>query len=233
MAARDADMPLVSNALWVRGPKRAFDLFGGIVLLALLAPLLIIAALLVKFTSRGSVFFRQDRAGKDGRIFRVTKFRTMRGGRKPDPLEIVPLDHPEITPVGRLLRRLKFDELPQLFHVVTGEMSLVGPRPTLPDQAAAYDEFRRRRLLLRPGVTGLAQVYGNSLMPWDERILYDVAYVRRCSLGLDLHVLLRTIRVLVLGEKSTTRRFFDSRYAEWIEVPRSIRASLAVADCGC
>ena len=94
--------------------------------------------------------------------------------RTPDPKELVPLSHPEITPVGRLVRRLKIDELPQLVNVLKGEMSLVGPRPTLPDQVAAYDDFRRQRLLVRPGITGLAQVNSNASVPWDERILFDV-----------------------------------------------------------
>lgn len=219
----------VSQRCWVGGGKRFFDVFCGTILLILLAPLLIVTSLLVKVTSPGPIFFRQERAGRNGHIFRVTKFRTMRGGRKPDPAELVPLSHPEITAFGRLLRRLKVDELPQLFHVMTGEMSLIGPRPTLPDQVAAYDAFRRQRLCLRPGVTGLAQVYGNSLMPWDERILYDIAYVRRCSFGLDVRILLRTIMVLILGEQRTTRPFFSTRFVHDVEPPPDLVAGLNLA----
>jgi lipopolysaccharide/colanic/teichoic acid biosynthesis glycosyltransferase len=143
----------------------------------------------------------------------------MRGGRRPDPKELVPLDHPEITAVGRLLRRFKIDELPQLVNVLRGEMSLIGPRPTLPDQAEAYDDFRRQRLLVRPGVTGLAQVNGNTAVPWDERILFDIAYVRRCSLLMDVGILIRTVWVVVAGEQRTTRPFHTTRYTRYVSPP--------------
>ena len=121
-------------------------------------------------------------------------------GRIPDPRELVPLEHPDITRVGRLLRRLKIDELPQLYNVVRGEMSLVGPRPTLPDQVSAYDDFRRQRMLVRPGVTGLAQVYSSAAASWDERILYDIAYVRGSSFRLDALILGRTLLTVLVGE---------------------------------
>lgn len=217
--------PIVSRTLWARGSKRAFDVIAGAVLLVVSLPVLLSAALLVKLTSRGPLLFTQQRAGKDGVIFRLIKFRTMRGDRTPDPQELVPLDHPEITPVGRWLRRFKIDELPQLVHVLTGDMSLVGPRPTLPDQAAKYDEFRRRRLLVRPGITGLAQVNGNTAMPWDERILYDIAYVKRCSLFTDLGILIRTKWVLLAGERRTTRPFFSTPYAKYVSVPEDYPVS--------
>ena len=218
MESMDARETIVSGSLWSRGPKRIFDAAGAMVLMLALSPLLVLMAALVKLTSRGPVFFTQDRAGRDARIFRMVKFRTMRGDRKPDPKEIVPLHHPDITPVGYVLRRLKLDEVPQLFNVLRGNMSLVGPRPTLPDQAAAYDDFRRQRLLVRPGITGLAQVYGNSLMPWDERILYDIAYVRRSGFLLDVWVLLRTLLVVLLGERRMTRRFLESSFARHVDL---------------
>jgi lipopolysaccharide/colanic/teichoic acid biosynthesis glycosyltransferase len=210
---------VISRTLWARGGKRGFDLLVGCCLLVALSPLLLIAALLVKLTSRGSVFFTQERAGKTGIVFRVRKFRTMRGDRTPDPKELVPLDHPDITPVGRVLRRLKVDELPQLLNVLRGEMSLVGPRPTLPDQVEAYDEFRRQRLLVKPGITGLAQVNGNISVPWDERILFDIAYVRKCSFRMDLGILLRTVLVLLLDEQRTTRPFAKTTYAKLVTPP--------------
>lgn len=203
----------VSGSLWLRTLKRPFDLVAALLLIVLLSPVLLLVAILAKLTSPGPVFFTQERAGKDGRNFRLVKFRTMRGDRKPDPKELVPLHHPDITGLGYVLRRFKIDELPQLFNVVKGDMSLVGPRPTLPDQVAAYDDFRRQRLLVRPGITGLAQVCGNSLMPWDERILYDIAYVRRCGFLLDLSILLRTVFVVFVGERRMTRRFADSPFS--------------------
>lgn len=193
------------------------------VLLLLLSPVLLLAAFFVKLTSRGPLFFAQKRVGRNGVIFQVRKFRTMRADRRPDPKELVPLDHPDITPVGRLLRRLKIDELPQIAHVLTGEMSLVGPRPTLPDQVEAYDDFRRQRLLARPGITGLAQVNGNTSVPWDERILFDIAYVRRYSLAMDLGVLLRTVLALILGEARTTRPFHTTRYVTYVTPPEGYR----------
>lgn len=213
------ESPLVSNTLWARGGKRVFDVVAGSVLLVLLSPVFLLAGLLVKLTSRGALFFVQERTGKDEALFRVVKFRTMRGDRKPDPKELVPLDHPEITRVGRFLRRSKIDELPQLVLVLTGEMSLVGPRPTLPDQVAAYDDFRRRRLLLRPGITGLAQTLGNALTGWDQRILFDIAYVRRCSFAMDLGILLRTVWIIVAGETRTAQPFDRTRYAKYVTPP--------------
>ncbi len=212
----DAHGTLVSESVWLRVLKRPFDLAAAFLLILLLSPVLLLVSVLVKLTSPGPAFFIQDRAGKDGRIFRLVKFRTMRGDRKPDPKELVPLHHPDITRLGYVLRRFKLDEFPQLFNVLSGEMSLVGPRPTLPDQVVAYDAFRRQRLLVRPGITGLAQVYGNSLMPWDERILYDIAYVRLCGFLLDLSILLRTILVVFIGEKRMTRPFVESRFVGFV-----------------
>lgn len=204
---------LLPRTFWVRRGKRVSDILGGGLLLLLCSPLMLLAAVLIKATSPGPVFFRQVRGGKDGEPFSVTKFRTMRAGRTPDPKEIVPLDHPEITRVGHFLRRLKIDELPQLFNVIRGDMSVVGPRPTLLDQIAEYDAFRRQRLLVKPGLTGLAQVYSSAAASWDERISYDIAYVRLCSPLLDLAILLRTFLVVCLGESRTARPFGSTRYA--------------------
>lgn len=208
-----------STTLWARAIKRAFDCVLAIALVIVLSPLFVVTAILVKLTSRGPVFFTQDRGGVHGAPFRLIKFRTMRGGRRPDPKELVPLDHPEITGFGRFLRRSKIDELPQLFNVVKGEMSLVGPRPTLLDQVEAYDDFRRQRLLVRPGISGLAQVYGNAMVSWDERILYDIAYVRRCSFSLDLHILMRTILVVIGGERGMTQPFAKSPFTKFVTPP--------------
>ena len=215
----DDNVGAISPAIWLKGPKRAFDLLAGAALLLVLSPLLILTALTIKLTSRGPVLFVQTRGGLRGMAFRLYKFRTMRADRKHDPKEIVPLHHSDITPLGYFLRRAKIDELPQLANVIGGSMSLVGPRPTLLDQTDGYDAFRRQRLLVRPGTTGLAQVNCNALAPWDERILYDIAYVRRCSLLFDLKILLRTPLVMLLGESRTTRPFRETPYAESVEVP--------------
>ena len=210
---------VTSDTVWARGLKRGFDIVGSLVVAIALSPVLLITILLVKLTSSGPLLFIQERSGVGGEPFRLFKFRTMRGGRTPDPKEIVPLDHPEITWVGRIMRRLKIDELPQLINVLGGTMSLVGPRPTLPDQVAAYDEFRRQRLLVRPGITGLAQVYGNSMASWDERILFDIAYVRRCSFMLDVSILFRTVLVIAVGERRMTRGFAKTRFRSVVAPP--------------
>lgn len=185
-------------------------------MLVLSSPVLLIAATLIKLTSPGPVFFRQARAGLEGKPFTVIKFRTMRADRTPDPHELVPLDHAEITAIGRVLRRLKIDELPQLLNVLGGQMSIVGPRPTLLDQVEAYDAVRKQRLLVRPGLTGLAQVYSSAASSWDERIRFDIAYVRLCSPILDLEILLRTLFVIVLGEFRTARDFASTRFSRHV-----------------
>lgn len=210
---------LVSQTLWARGIKRAADVLLAATIGIATSPVLLLAAILIKLTSPGPLWFRQPRAGQDGRVFTLTKLRTMCADRTPDARELVPLSHPEITGVGWFLRRFKIDELPQLWSVIVGDMSIIGPRPTLVEQVERYDDFRRQRLLLRPGITGLAQVYGNTTVSWDERILYDVAYVRRCSAALDLWVLLRTARVIFWGEARSALPFFDSSFARTVTPP--------------
>ncbi len=190
---------------WYAPIKRLIDVVLSLIGLILLAPVLLIAAVLIKLTSPGPILFTQTRAGRYGRPFKVYKFRTMRGGRAPDPKELVPLDHPEITTVGRWLRRLKIDELPQILNVLRGDMSLIGPRPTLMDQVEKYGEFERRRLLVRPGCTGLAQIHGGTAISWPERIVWDVCYVENLSPALDLQILLRTPVVILLGEERFAR----------------------------
>jgi len=206
-AVVDDDALEISKTLWARGGKRAADLVVASVLTVAFSPLMAVLALLIRWTSAGPVLFVQQRAGRGGRLFRVYKFRTMRGDRTPDAEEIVPLDHADITRLGRLIRRFKVDELPQLVNVLVGDMALVGPRPTLPDQVRRYDEFQRRRLCVRPGLTGLAQVNGNAAIPWEQRILYDVAYVKQCGFWVDVGILVKTLMVIALGEDRFARRF--------------------------
>ena len=193
--------------------KRSLDVLVRLVLIVLLTPVWILSAVLVKGTSAGPMLFRQTRGGRGGRPFDSLKFRTMRTDHVHDPTEIVPLTHSAVTPAGRLLRRLKIDELPQLFNVLRGDMSLIGPRPTLMEQVEAYDTFQRRRLDVRPGCTGLAQVNGNASMSWDERIQYDVYYVDHVGFGLDAWILIKTGLVILLGEERFSRPFRESCYA--------------------
>ena len=174
--------------------KRAVDLVLLAVVAIPAACLGAICALAVRVTSSGPVFFRQERVGLRGEPFEMVKFRSMLDGVNP----VFP-DADRITRVGRVLRRTSLDELPNLLNVARGEMSIVGPRPTLAYQVERYDERQRGRLVVRPGLTGMAQVNGRNSLSWPERIELDLEYVDRQSIGLDLRLLGATARVLVSG----------------------------------
>ena len=191
--------------------KRFLDVLAAVAGLVLLSPLIGAVYLLVRCASAGGGFFVQDRVGKDGRVFRLIKFRTMRADHvhDPDPSIVITDRHQSLTPIGRFLRRTKLDELPQLVNVLVGHMSLVGPRPTVPEQVAEYDEFKRQRLSVRPGITGLAQINGGVALSWDERIEWDVYYLRRHCLWMDLKILLRTFVSVVARPESRLRRFAE------------------------
>jgi lipopolysaccharide/colanic/teichoic acid biosynthesis glycosyltransferase len=174
--------------------KRMLDLAGAGLLLLLAAPLLAVAGAAVWLDGGRPVLFRQVRAGRHGRPFTLLKLRTLRQGPH-DPAD--PGRH--ATRVGRILRRWSLDELPQLWNVLRGEMSLVGPRPALPEQVARYDDAQRRRLAVRPGLTGWAQIHGRNALSWPARIRLDVWYVEHRSLALDLQILLRTPGTILSG----------------------------------
>ena len=179
-------------------PYRGKRLVDLAVLAVLALPALVVGlvcAVAVKATSRGPVLFRQERIGMGGRPFEVLKFRTMVAGDNP----VVP-DATRITTVGRWLRRFSLDELPQLVNVARGEMSIVGPRPTLRYQVERYDDRQWQRLSVRPGLTGLAQIRGRNALSWAERIEHDLEYVQTQSAVLDVRILAGTLRVLLTGE---------------------------------
>ena len=180
--------------------SRVLDIVLAGVGLVLSAPLLLVAAVAIKLDSRGPVIYRQRRAGKDGRQFEVYKLRTMRPGADPVGVGTPVLEgDPRVTRVGRRLRRFSVDEVPNLVNVLRGELAIVGPRPTLPAQVELYTERQRRRLEVKPGITGWAQVNGRAGIPWEERIELDVWYVDNRSLALDLRILARTARLLLTG----------------------------------
>jgi lipopolysaccharide/colanic/teichoic acid biosynthesis glycosyltransferase len=180
--------------------NRPLDLALAGVLLVVTAPLLALVALAIRLESRGPVFYRQRRVGKDGRPFELLKLRTMVPGAESMGAGIYVLEgDPRITRVGRLLRRFSLDELPNLVNVVRGELALVGPRPTVQEQVDRYTERQRRRLEVKPGITGWAQINGRTSLPWPERIELDVWYVEHRSLRLDLRILARTARMLATG----------------------------------
>jgi lipopolysaccharide/colanic/teichoic acid biosynthesis glycosyltransferase len=174
--------------------KRSFDLVVSAIGFALVAIPFAAIALAIKLDGGGPVFFRQERVGMGGRRFRVWKFRTMVVDAVSKGLGVTVAARDErITRVGRVLRNLGLDELPQFLNVLTGEMSLVGPRPTLAYQVEQYDAAQRRRLEIRPGITSLAVVSGRNALAWKERIELDVWYIDHWSLGLDLKILFRTL----------------------------------------
>jgi exopolysaccharide biosynthesis polyprenyl glycosylphosphotransferase len=190
--------------------KTVFDRVLGGLLLLLALPLIVVIAVAVRVSGPGPALFRQERVGVDGRRFTMLKFRSMVPDAEERRPSLVDLDQgngmlfkiredPRVTPVGALLRRFSLDELPQLFNVLRGDMSLVGPRPPLPEEVAAYDDDAVRRLRVRPGMTGLWQVSGRSNLSWEESLRLDLRYVDNWSLALDLSILWRTWRAVIKG----------------------------------
>ena len=180
--------------------NRAADIAVGGLALALTSPLLAAAALAIKLEDGGPVLYRQARVGKDGHDFEVLKLRSMVvGAERQGAGFAVDRGDARITRVGRILRRTSIDELPQLWNVVRGDMSVIGPRPTLRYQVDRYDERQRKRLDVRPGLTGWAQVNGRASLPWADRIELDVWYVEHRSPRVDLKILLRTPLALFGG----------------------------------
>jgi lipopolysaccharide/colanic/teichoic acid biosynthesis glycosyltransferase len=179
--------------------RRAVDLAVSATLLVLTSPPLAVAALAIRLESRGAVLYRQRRVGRNGQPFDMLKLRTMVDGAEHIGAGLaVNENDSRITRVGAFLRRTSLDELPNLLNVLRGEMSLIGPRPTVPVQVAQYTERQRGRLAIRPGITGWAQVNGRASLPWSERIELDLHYIEHRSLALDLQILRRT-PALVLG----------------------------------
>jgi lipopolysaccharide/colanic/teichoic acid biosynthesis glycosyltransferase len=179
--------------------RRAFDVAVAGGALLVLSPFLLLATVAIRLESRGSPIYRQRRVGKDGRQFDVLKLRTMVSGAEHMGRGLaVSEGDTRITRVGRFLRRTSLDEVPNLVNVLRGEMSIIGPRPTVPVQVDRYTERQRGRLAVKPGITGWAQVNGRTELSWDERIELDLWYIEHRSLRLDLDIMVRTVR-LVLG----------------------------------
>ena len=191
-----------------RFDKRAFDVVFSLMVLLAAAPVLLAAALAIKLTSPGPVFYLSQRVGLDGVPFRMVKFRSMVVDADKKLADIAHLNEsdgvlfkirqdPRVTSVGRFLRRYSIDELPQFFNVLRGEMSVVGPRPPLPKEAEAYDLTTRRRLLVRPGITGLWQVSGRSDLSWADSVRLDLSYVENWSMAGDLGIAASTLKAVV------------------------------------
>jgi lipopolysaccharide/colanic/teichoic acid biosynthesis glycosyltransferase len=180
--------------------RRAFDVLVSATVLLITAPVVGLAILAIRLESPGHPIYRQRRIGKDGAAFDVLKLRTMVSGAERMGAGLAVDDgDSRITRVGAFLRRTSIDELPNLVNVLKGEMSIIGPRPTVPVQVAQYTERQRGRLALKPGITGWAQVNGRASLPWPERIELDLWYVEHATLRLDLRILWLTARMLVTG----------------------------------
>ncbi len=188
--------------------KEVFDRITALGVLLALTPVLLAIAAVVRLTSRGPALFRQVRVGLGGRHFVIWKFRTMRVGSEDRLDDVLHLneqdgvlfkirDDPRITPVGRFLRRWSLDELPQFWNVTRGDMSIVGPRPPLPGEVERYDNHVRRRLLVKPGLTGLWQVGGRAGLPWDEAVRLDLYYVENWSLSMDATIIAKTLTAVL------------------------------------
>ncbi len=190
--------------------KRALDIVAAFFGLLLALPLMMVSAIIIKFDSSGPLLFRQPRLGKDGRPFVMFKLRSMTqdaaelralvaaGNEMAGPVFKIRSD-PRVTRVGRFLRKASIDELPQLWHVLIGDMSLVGPRPPIPDEVARYEPWQRERLAAKPGLTCTWQVSGRSDIPFDRWVQMDIDYIRHRSLALDLKILLQTIPAVITG----------------------------------
>ena len=194
--------------------KRLFDIVASAVLVLILTviPVLIVVPIVIRLTSPGPAVFTQERMGKDGKVFKIYKFRTMvpppEGTYSVDGVlykpngELLEPSSTRITRVGAFLRKTSLDELMQLFNILNGTMSFVGPRPTLPYQAESYTDEQKRRFEMRPGVTGLAQVSGRNSLTWAEKIAYDIEYIDSFSLWTDVKILFRTVMVVLKGKET-------------------------------
>ena len=202
------------------GFKRVIDLLVSALALVITLPVMLIASLLIVIEDRGPVFYRQKRIGRSARPVELLKLRSMKvNSADPIALGQVREQHPLVTHTGRVLRRFKIDELPQLINILKGEMSLVGPRPALPEHVQHYDDFQKRRLIMRPGLTGWAQVNGNTQLSWPERIVLDVWYLDHWSLWFDFKIMIKTVKVIFCYESPNQQALLEA----WKHADRTCR----------
>ena len=192
-----------------RTAKRILDLLMSLSAIVILLPVFAVIVIAIRVSSKGAAVFKQQRAGKDGAPFTFYKFRTMKADVEPFGSSPKSGDDPRLTKVGKFLREYSLDELPQLFNVLKGDMSIVGPRPLYVSQMAEWNERQRKRLLVKPGLTGLAQISGRGGLTREEKLELDVKYVETANLRLDLKIILKTI-LQVFSRKS----IYEKRYSE-------------------
>lgn len=204
------------------GLKFVCDRIIALLGLLILLPLFLIISISIAIDSKGVVLFKQARSGRDGKLFNCYKFRTMHSTAVGFDIDhaVISADNSEVTRIGRILRKLKLDELPQLLNVLKGEMSLIGPRPLLPVYAETYDEWERKKFDVRPGITGLAQVNGSGLLTTKERSYYDVTYAMKANVFSDIAILFKTVGVMLCGEEKFLRHV-DS--ADMSELEQTLR----------
>lgn len=194
--------------------KRGFDILCVVFGLFLSSPFWLIGIIGILITMPGPIFFTQERVGKNGTDFSICKLRTMKVNKEFEKKRDMSHDDERRTLWGNILRRCKIDELPQLINVLRGDMSIVGPRPTVREHAVLYDEKEIHRLDVRPGMTGLAQINGNASLVWEDRISYDLMYVEKMSVSLDLKIILKTIMIVLFGERKYCHPLSDIRPEE-------------------
>ncbi|WP_240377988.1 sugar transferase [Bacillus piscicola] len=203
---------LSKRTFYVKFIKRVIDLILSILILILLIPLLTVISIIIKLESKGPIFFTQDRVGEHNRVFRIYKFRTMINNAENigTGLKISGND-PRITRVGKFLRTTSIDELPQIINILKGDMSIIGPRPTIKKVVEQLSEDGKKRHVVKPGITGLAQVNGRQSLNWSEKIKYDVQYVDSLSFKLDIKILFLTILV-VLKRDGVHKKEISNQY---------------------
>jgi lipopolysaccharide/colanic/teichoic acid biosynthesis glycosyltransferase len=182
--------------------KQIIDFFIAFSALLILSPILFIVVILLGFANKGNPFFFQNRPGKNERIFKIVKFRTMTNER--DENGVLFSDSDRLTGIGKFVRKTSIDEIPQLFNVLMGDMSLIGPRPLLPEYLPIFNERQKKRHSVRPGITGWAQINGRNAISWKKKLEYDVWYVENFSFTLDLKIFFKTIKKVIISEGINT-----------------------------
>lgn len=186
------------NSTYCKYFKRPLDICIALLAIGFFSPFFVLLTIILFVANRGNPFFVQERPGKDGKVFRMIKFKTL-NDEKSESGELLP-DAQRLLRIGKLIRASSLDELPQLFNILHGEMSIVGPRPLLVKYLPYYNEFQSRRHMVKPGITGWAQVNGRNKLTWDQKFAYDVFYVENVSLLFDIKILLLTVRKVILRE---------------------------------
>jgi len=192
--------------------KRIFDFCISLLLIGILLPVFLVIVIAVRLSSKGPAIFRQERAGKNGKPFMFYKFRTMKIGIDPFGPSPKSSDDPRLTKIGRFLREYSLDELPQLFNVLKGDMSIVGPRPLYLSQMAEWNERQKKRLLAKPGLTGLAQISGRGGLTIEEKLELDVKYVETAGFFADIKIILKTIALVFRRKSIYEKRYSQSEY---------------------